>query len=101
MPPSLQAFKPSSLGAAAPEASLPSSLEVSKPPVELAVIVPTFNERENVPLLVERLETALGHLEWELVYVDDDSPDGTSAKVRELSQVNPRVRCVQRIGRRG
>lgn len=52
-------------------------------------------------LLVERLEAALGDLEWEVVYVDDDSPDGTSAKIREVSQTNPRVRCVQRIGRRG
>jgi dolichol-phosphate mannosyltransferase len=70
-------------------------------PVELTVVVPAFNERENVDLLVERLEAALGDLEWEVLYVDDDSPDGTSAKIREVSQSNPRVRCVQRIGRRG
>jgi dolichol-phosphate mannosyltransferase len=69
--------------------------------IELTVVVPAFNERDNVDLLVERLEAALGDLEWEVLYVDDDSPDGTSAKIRELSQTNPRVRCVQRIGRRG
>jgi dolichol-phosphate mannosyltransferase len=110
-PPSLQAFKPSSLKGSQPsvfEVSEPSSLqafkpfsEASKPPVELAIIVPAFNERENVPLLVERLETALAGIEWEAVYVDDDSPDGTSDRVRELSQISHRVRCVQRIGRRG
>jgi dolichol-phosphate mannosyltransferase len=69
--------------------------------IELTVVVPAFNERENIDLLLERLEAALGDLEWEVVFVDDDSPDGTSAKVREISQTNPRVRCVQRIGRRG
>jgi len=69
--------------------------------VELTIVVPSFNERENVDLLVERLEAALGDLEWEVLYVDDDSPDGTSAKIREVSQTNPRVRCIQRIGRRG
>jgi dolichol-phosphate mannosyltransferase len=69
--------------------------------VELTVVVPAFNESENVELLVERLHIALRNISWEVVYVDDDSPDGTSAKVRELSQIDPRVRCVQRIGRRG
>ena len=73
----------------------------SRPAVELTVVVPAFNERENIELLVDRLEEALGRTSWEVVYVDDDSPDGTAAAVRELSQANPRVRCVQRIGRRG
>ena len=73
----------------------------SRPAVELTVVVPAFNERDNIDLLVDRLEIALGRTAWEIVYVDDDSPDGTAAAVRELSQVNPRVRCVQRIGRRG
>jgi dolichol-phosphate mannosyltransferase len=79
----------------------PLRAQVVARPIELTVIAPAFNERENVDLLVERLEAALGDIEWEVVYVDDDSPDGTSARVRELSQTNPRVRCVQRIGRRG
>jgi len=69
--------------------------------MKISIVVPAFNERENVDLLVERLEAALGELEWEVLYVDDDSPDGTSARVREVSQTNPRVRCLQRIGRRG
>ena len=73
----------------------------SRPAVELTIVVPAFNERDNIALLVDRLEDALGRTSWEVVYVDDDSPDGTAAAVRELSQSNPRVRCVQRIGRRG
>jgi len=73
----------------------------ARPAVELTIVVPAFNERDNIALLVDRLEDALGRTSWEVVYVDDDSPDGTAAAVRELSQSNPRVRCVQRIGRRG
>ena len=69
--------------------------------VELTVVVPSFNEIDNVEPLIERLHAALDGIEWEVIYVDDDSPDGTAAKVRELAQTDPRVRCIQRIGRRG
>jgi len=68
---------------------------------ELSVIVPTFNERDNVAEVVERLEACLGGNGWEVIFVDDDSPDGTAAVVREIARKNPRVRCLQRIGRRG
>ncbi len=70
-------------------------------PAELTVVVPTFNERENVPLLVERLGATLAGRAWEVVFVDDDSPDGTANAVRALAQRHPNVRCIQRIGRRG
>ena len=69
--------------------------------VELTVVVPSFNEIDNVEPLIERLHAALDGIEWEVIYIDDDSPDGTAAKVRELAQTDPRVRCIQRIGRRG
>lgn len=69
--------------------------------VELSVIIPTFNEIENVGELVRRLEPLLQGIAWEVIFVDDDSPDGTAAEVRRISQGNPRVRCLQRIGRRG
>jgi dolichol-phosphate mannosyltransferase len=68
---------------------------------ELSVVVPTFNERENVVELVQRLTRALGNSAWEVVFVDDDSPDGTADLVRELAAANSRVRCLQRIERRG
>jgi dolichol-phosphate mannosyltransferase len=68
---------------------------------ELSVIVPTFNERDNVEPLLLRLEAALCGIEWEVIYVDDDSPDGTANKIRSLAYANPRTRCIQRIGRRG
>jgi len=70
-------------------------------PVELTIVVPTFNEHANIEPLFARLETALAGIEWEVIYVDDDSPDGTASMVRALAQTNRRVRCLQRIGRRG
>jgi dolichol-phosphate mannosyltransferase len=71
------------------------------PLVELSVIVPTFNERDNVEPLISLLSETLAGVRWEVVFVDDDSPDGTAAKVRERSRTDARVRCVQRLGRRG
>jgi dolichol-phosphate mannosyltransferase len=68
---------------------------------ELTVVVPTFNERENVGLLYERLSTVLAGISWEAIFVDDDSPDGTAKTVRELARHDARIRCLQRVGRRG
>ena len=68
---------------------------------ELSVIVPTYNERDNIQELVHRLDLCLSGVEWEVIFVDDDSTDGTVGVAREISQRNPRVRCVHRIGRRG
>jgi dolichol-phosphate mannosyltransferase len=79
---------------------LPSAA-VPMQPAGLSVVVPTFNERTNVPLLVERLRVVLEGIDWEVIFVDDDSPDGTAAQVRSMAQSDPRVRCIQRIGRRG
>ena len=69
--------------------------------VELTVVIPTFNERENVRPLIERLDAALLGIAWEAVFVDDDSSDGTAALLRDMAHRDPRIRCIQRIGRRG
>jgi dolichol-phosphate mannosyltransferase len=68
---------------------------------ELSVVVPTFNERDNVLTLFRRLETALAAVAFEVVFVDDNSPDGTWDVVRGLARQDCRVRCIRRIGRRG
>ena len=68
---------------------------------ELSVIIPTFNERSNLVELIHRLNTSLAGRPWEAIVVDDDSPDGTADFVREIARRDNRVRCVQRIGRRG
>jgi dolichol-phosphate mannosyltransferase len=68
---------------------------------EVSVIVPTFNERENVVELTTRIAACMHDFTWEVIYVDDDSPDGTAELARQLAAKDPRIRCVQRIGRRG
>jgi dolichol-phosphate mannosyltransferase len=73
----------------------------TRPAPELTIVVPTFNERTNVPLLVARLQRTLDGIDWEVIFVDDNSPDGTSAAVRALGESDARVRCIRRIGRRG
>jgi dolichol-phosphate mannosyltransferase len=78
-----------------------SAADTAIQPVELTVVIPTLNERENVAVLVERLGLALSGIRWEAVFVDDDSPDGTADLVRELAQQQSNIRCVQRLGRRG
>jgi dolichol-phosphate mannosyltransferase len=70
-------------------------------PPQLAVIVPSFNERGNIELLYEKVALALGSTPWEMIVVDDDSPDGTADVVNELSRVYANIRCVRRFGRRG
>jgi dolichol-phosphate mannosyltransferase len=68
---------------------------------ELSVVVPAFRERENIPDLLRALEQALAGIDWETIVVVDDAFDGTEDLVRERAQRDPRVRCIQRIGRRG
>ena len=68
---------------------------------QLSVVVPTFNESANVAELHRRVAEALAGSDGEMIFVDDDSPDATADTVRALAQQDPRVRCLQRIGRRG
>lgn len=68
---------------------------------ELSVIVPTYRECANVEPLARALDTALAGVDYEIIFVDDDSPDGTAEAARELAQRDARVRVVQRLGRRG
>src|SRR5262245_8921668 len=67
----------------------------------LTIVIPTYNERANVRPLHAALAAALGDLPWEVIFVDDDSPDGTSAELAALAGDDPRVRFIRRVGRRG
>jgi len=69
--------------------------------LRLSIVVPTFNELRNVRELLRRLEATLGATGWEVIFVDDDSPDGTATEVRDIAQAETWVRCLQRVGRRG
>ncbi|HEX4370273.1 MAG TPA: glycosyltransferase family 2 protein [Rhizomicrobium sp.] len=68
---------------------------------ELSIIVPTYKERGNVAELVRRLDAALAGIAWEAVFVDDNSPDGTAAAIKDIAGDDSRVRCLRRVGRRG
>jgi dolichol-phosphate mannosyltransferase len=68
---------------------------------ELTVVIPTFNERANVSILIGRLHTVLASVAWEVIFVDDDSPDATAALVKAIGEKDSRVRCIRRIKRRG
>lgn len=69
--------------------------------LRLGVVLPTFNERKNLRGMVDRLDAALAGIPWEVIVVDDNSPDGTADEARAIAQDDPRVRVIQRIGRRG
>ncbi len=70
-------------------------------PARLAVIIPIYSEAANIRPLVQRLDAALSGIPWEAIFVDDDSPDGSGAILRDLGALDPRIRCLRRIGRRG
>ena len=78
-----------------------SAAETGAAAIELTIVVPTFNEAKNVPLVVERLDAVLKGTRWEVVFVDDDSPDETAEVAREIALRDRRVRVIRRIGRRG
>jgi dolichol-phosphate mannosyltransferase len=69
--------------------------------VELTVVIPTFNERDNVEPLLRRLDATLKGVAWQAIFVDDNSPDGTAAAVKAMAARDPRVICLKRVGRRG
>jgi len=64
-------------------------------------VIPTFKEAPNVRPLLAKLEAALEGVVWQAIFVDDDSPDGTAAVVKQIAAVDSRVICLHRIGRRG
>ncbi len=73
-------------------------------PVCLSVIVPTLNERKNLPELLHRLTPALESsvgAAWEIIVVDDDSPDRTWDMARRLAERHPRLRVIRRTGEKG
>jgi dolichol-phosphate mannosyltransferase len=73
----------------------------TEPGPELSIIIPTFNEHDNIAELIRRLRLCLADTDWEVLFVDDDSRDGTAEQVRRFAGSDRRIRCIQRVGRRG
>ena len=67
----------------------------------LSIVSPTYNERSNIRPLVEAISAVMGDVAWELIIVDDDSPDGTWREVAAVAREGWPVRCIRRVGRRG
>jgi dolichol-phosphate mannosyltransferase len=90
-------------GALAMAGGRPMSLgeEQSAASPDLSIVVPCYKERPNVCPMVERIAAALQGVAWEVIFVDDNSPDGTAEAARAIARTDPRVRCIRRIGRRG
>ncbi len=69
--------------------------------LRLGIVLPTYNERGNLRTMVARLDAALEGIGWEVIVVDDNSPDGTADEGRAIALEDSRVRVLHRIGRRG
>ena len=89
------------MGCRLPDSDPTAPAASSAAALELTVVVPTFNERANVRKLIRLVEATLGQTRWQVIFVDDDSPDGTAAEVKAVAAVDPRVQCLHRVGRRG
>jgi dolichol-phosphate mannosyltransferase len=87
--------------ASLPDASPSPGAAAQPQPVVLSVVIPTFNERQNIREIVARLDRTLAGISWEAIFVDDNSPDGTAAEVKNVAAGDRRIRCLKRLGRRG
>lgn len=69
----------------------------------LSVILPTYNERRNIAVAVERIDRALSGtgVAYEIIVVDDDSPDHTWEEVESLARRRGDLHLIRRLGRRG
>ena len=70
-------------------------------PPELSLVIPTYNERSNIRPLTEAVAKALAGVHWEIIFVDDDSPDGTCAEIAAVARDGAPIRSIRRVGRRG
>jgi dolichol-phosphate mannosyltransferase len=69
---------------------------------KLTVVLPTYNEADNIPVVLERLSRSLSGVDYEVVVVDDDSPDGTWRVAERLAEERGYpVRVIRRVGERG
>ena len=74
-------------------------ITLNKP--SLSIVIPTYNERENIAKILEKLRKSLSNISYEIIFVDDNSPDGTSEEIKTFIKKAKNVRLIHRIGRRG
>lgn len=83
-----------------PDRSPTHTIPVSAAPA-MTLVLPTYNERGNLAEAIARAAKVLEGIDWEIIVVDDDSPDGTADLAKEIGAKDHRVRCIRRVGRRG
>jgi len=80
---------------------LKSDMVADEASYALSVVIPTYNEKQNIELLCDRIHEALSTIDYEVIVVDDDSPDLTWQAVENLGRHNPRIRLIRRLDRKG
>ena len=96
--------EPADLSSSAPNAEAARVAKRDRRAVErpvLSLIIPTYNESENIPILIDRLTIELANLDYEIIVVDDDSPDLTWKVAEEIGTQHKRVTSIRRTGERG
>lgn len=79
---------------------MPDTQHAQRPPIErVAVLIPTYNERDNLPLIVDRLRRAVPAAD--VVVLDDNSPDGTGDVADAIAAADPQVSVIHREGKQG
>ena len=68
---------------------------------EVSVIIPTFNESQNILRVINEIENNLKNCDYEIIVVDDNSPDGTADTVKKYTTSNSRVSCIKRTWKKG
>ena len=69
--------------------------------LELSIIVPTYNETQNLESLIDVVSLILKDINWDTIFADDASPDYTAEHAHEIAQNNNRIRCIHQISRGG
>jgi dolichol-phosphate mannosyltransferase len=64
--------------------------------IKLSILTPTYNERDNIVKFIERVREALGDIKFELIIIDDNSPDGTAKLAEFLSQKYRNIKVIKR-----
>ena len=67
----------------------------------ISIVIPTFNEVKNIIPLLKNLISLINNFEYEIIIVDDDSPDGTAEEINKYMKLNQKIKLITRLGRSG
>lgn len=73
----------------------------SKKEITVSIVLPTYNEKPNIAILFERLQTTLKNIPYEIIVADDNSPDGTWQVVEQFCETQDNIRLLRRMSNKG